>query len=54
MNLKLNEQQLDYLKMVIEQNLEDVNETEEDTIYFETLKDLYLKLIVLTKKLKKL
>jgi len=51
MNLKLNKHELNYLTMVIEQNLEDTSETEEGTLYFETLKDLYLKLIVLTKKL---
>lgn len=50
MKLELNEQELDYLTMVIEQNLEDVDEFEEDTLYFEMmLKDLYSKLIVLTK-----
>ena len=49
MELKLNEHELDYLTMVIEQNLEDVNGTEEDTLYFEMLEDLYSKLIVLTK-----
>jgi len=47
MKLELNKQELDYLTMVIEQNLKDVNETfvGED----EMLKDLYSKLIVLTK-----
>ena len=49
MELKLNEQELNYLTMVIEQNLEDVNGTEEDTLYFEMLEDLYSKLIVLIK-----
>ena len=49
MKLELDEQELDYLTMVIEQNLEDVNETEEDTLHFEMLEDLYSKLIVLTK-----
>ena len=49
MELKLNEQELNYLTMVMEQNLEDVNETEEDTLYFEMLEDLYSKLIILTK-----
>ena len=51
MKLELNEHELDYLTMVIEQNLEDVNETEEDTqrLYFEMLEDLYSKLVVLNK-----
>ena len=51
MKLELNEHELDYLTMVIEQNLEDVNETEEDTqrLYFEMLEDLYSKLVVLKK-----
>jgi hypothetical protein len=49
MKLELNEHELDYLTMVIEQNLEDVNGTEEDTLHFEMLEDLYSKLIVLTK-----
>ena len=50
MKLELNEHELDYLTMVIEQNLEDVNiESEYDTLHFEMLEDLYSKLIVLTK-----
>ena len=51
MKLELNEHELDYLTMVIEQNLEDVNETEEDTqrLYFEMLEDLYSKIVVLNK-----
>ena len=51
MELKLDEQELDYLTMVIEQNLEDVNGTEEGSqrLYVEMLEDLYSKLIVLTK-----
>tara|TARA_R100001594_G_scaffold14471_1_gene30738 strand:+ start:3317 stop:3481 length:165 start_codon:yes stop_codon:yes gene_type:complete len=52
MKLELDEHELDYLTMIIEQNLEDVNfswETEEDTLYVEMLEDLYSKLIVLTK-----
>ena len=46
MKIELNKQELNYLTIIIEQNLEDVNETfvGED----EMLKDLYSKLIVLT------
>ena len=49
MKLELNEHELDYLTMIIEQNLEDepkaifYNET------FEMLEDLYSKLVVLKK-----
>jgi len=49
MKLELDEHELDYLTMIIEQNLEDVNETEEDTLYVEMVEDLYSKLIVLIK-----
>jgi hypothetical protein len=51
MELKLNEEELDYLTMVIEQNLEDANGTEikYQMHYKEMLEDLYSKLIVLTK-----
>ena len=49
MKLKLDELELDYLIHVIEQNLEDANETEKDTLYIEILEDLYKKLIILTK-----
>ena len=49
MELELNKHELDYLTMVIEQNLEDLNGTEEDEFFAEMLEDLYSKLIVLTK-----
>ena len=49
MKLELDEHELDYLTMIIDQNLEDVNETEEDTLYVEMVEDLYSKLIVLIK-----
>ena len=47
MKLELNEHELDYLRMVIEQNLEQLNGTELDEIHTEMLEDLYSKLIVL-------
>lgn len=49
MELKLNEHELDYLTMVIEQNLEQLNGTELDEEHTDMLEDLYSKLIVLTK-----
>ena len=51
MKLELNEHELDYLTMVIEQNMEEgVDEcNEKDEVHTEMLKDLYSKLIVLTK-----
>ena len=49
MKLELDELELDYLTMIIEQNLEDVNETQEDILYIEMLEDLHSKLITLTK-----
>ena len=49
MKLELNKHELDYLTMVIEQNLEDLNGTEEDEFYHEMLEDLYSKLIIITK-----
>ena len=49
MKLELDELELDYLIMIIEQNLEDVNETQEDILYIEMLEDLHSKLIILTK-----
>ena len=49
MKLELDELELDYLTMIIEQNLEDVNETQEDILYIEMLEDLHSKLIILTK-----
>tara|TARA_R100000458_G_scaffold46402_1_gene44868 strand:- start:2681 stop:2833 length:153 start_codon:yes stop_codon:yes gene_type:complete len=48
MEIKLDEQELDYLTMVIEQNLEDYEEGYGE-LYNETLKGLYNKLILLTK-----
>lgn len=55
MKVELNKYELDYLTMVIEQNLEDLNGTEEDEFFADNyftsimLEDLYSKLIVLTK-----
>ena len=48
-NLIINKQELDYLTMVVEQNLEDVNETDYDEVHNEMLEDLYSKLINLNK-----
>ena len=48
-NLIINKQELDYLTMVVEQNLEDVNETDYDEVHNEMLEDLYSKLIILNK-----
>ena len=48
-NLIINKQELDYLTMVVEQNLEDVNETDYDEVHHEMLEDLYSKLIILNK-----
>ena len=47
--LKLDEHELDYLTMVVEQNLEDVNETDYDEVHHEMLEDLYSKLVILNK-----
>ena len=48
MELKLNEQELDYLIMIIEQNLEDCEDGYGE-LYKEMLEDLYNKLITKTK-----
>ena len=48
-NLIINKHELDYLTMVVEQNLEDVNETDYDEVHNEMLEDLYSKLIILNK-----
>ena len=48
-NLIINKHELDYLTMVVEQNLEDVNETDYDEAHHEMLEDLYSKLIILNK-----
>ena len=48
MELKLNEQELDYLIMIIEQNMEDCEEGFGE-LYKEMLEDLYSKLVILNK-----
>ena len=46
MELKISEQQLHYLIMIIEQNLEDLHF--EDENYLDMLHNLYSKLVILT------
>ena len=48
-NLIINKQELDYLAMVVEQNLEDAIDTESNEVHNEMLEDLYSKLIILNK-----
>ena len=48
MKLELNEHELDYLIMLLEQNMEDWEDDFGET-YKEMLEDLFSKLIVLTK-----
>ena len=47
MELQLNDEQLDYLIMIIEQNLE-VDEEFDDVLHMSMLHNLYSKLIILT------
>ena len=47
--LKLDEQELDYLTMVVEQNLNETDYDDVDEVHHEMLEDLYSKLIILNK-----
>ena len=53
MELKLNKQELDYLTMIIEQNMEDWESKNyldnKQILYKEMLEDLYSKLVILNK-----
>lgn len=49
MELKLTQQELNYLTILIEQNLDNVNETDYDEAHQEMINDLYSELIILNK-----
>ena len=45
--VKLTEQELDYIKLRLEQDLDDIDEVSNDELFIEMIKDLYSKLVCL-------